>query len=292
MTLHCTYCRGTGEALRITSTTAWYGHESPPFVVSLLSDPTEMTDVRMHILHQELESIYFEETDILSSSNEDTGGTISSITSLSELTLHNSFTVHAERMEMDLSAVDLLLALMKNPNALLSLEMAIPAKNVVMVNGTIKVPYSTENMLVSFDESRIDIADMKLTTINALKMVIGDPLEMILGMVGRRVVIEDVDMSGEWMYAKNVSLDGVRLAPSGGEYVGTFEIQMNNVTTATQNISCIGYSEIEGKYYMIVEGRGVAGDLTITIPGDEKKMVIKAENQTVDEVEFWTFVII
>ena len=301
--MYCTYIRGTGEALRVSSATAWYGDESPPFIFSLMVDPVEMTDVKMHVVYQEVKSIEFDDMTIqdkdaasLQMIPMTIGNTRSNrIYIPGEHILDNSFTIRAKKMEMNIDLMDLLLGML-DLRALLSMEMAIPAKNVVMVNGTIKVPYPNgENVLVSFDESHIDIADMKLTTINALKMIVGDLIEMVLGMLGRRVVLEDVTIVGEWMKSTNIQLKGFNMKSDSdlifGDGTTPFTIEMNGMGADSMTIT--GINRMGDVPYMIVDARGfVADEMLLTIPDGENEIKITAEVKGMRTSELWAFEII
>jgi hypothetical protein len=55
-----------------------------------------------------------------------------------------------------------------------------------------------------------------------------------------------------------------------------------------QNVTGVGFSQIGGQYYMVIEAEAVRGDLEIVIPGYSGEMVISAA-QDVAKVELWVF---
>jgi hypothetical protein len=320
LTLYTTYTRGSGEALRVESETAWYGHESPPFVVSLMSDPVVMTDIKMHVIYQNVKSIKFEKG--MKVSDSDGGSTISAQSILdvmactSDIYLSgeytvNSFEIKAERMEMDLSAIDLLGGMLdleagramvsdiinkltsRDLGGLLSaIKMGVPAKNVVMVNGTIEVPYGDETVVIGFDKSTIESVDMELTLINSLSMIMGDPIEMLMGMVtGRRIELKEVEMVGEWMSAKNVELEGLKMEPKNGYKIeGEFTVEMDGMKAASMDITRIGYDK-ENRPYLVIDVTDLtAGKMILRIPDDYgNEITIETRVKNMEKSEMWAY---
>jgi hypothetical protein len=178
---------------------------------------------------------------------------------------------------------------------LIPMEMVTPNYNVVMTNGEIEVPFGNENLLIGFDEARIDSAELIMTSVASIGLLMKYPERMLPGMfLGTPIVLEDVEIPIESMVAKDVQLSGLTLA-TPGEFSGapgSFKIEMDHMTAEGQDIPLLAYSEAAGKYYMVVKGTSIGSDLKITIPGADSQLVITADEQTLADVEMWVFLVV
>ena len=184
--VYCTYVCGTADVEGMVTTMEWNGTEEPPWLLEMLDDPAEMWDVTMNIVYQNVGSVTFSSLDMAP---------------------RGSFKVRAEKMEMNIGLMDLLLGMLEDPLAMLSMEMLTPSRNVVMIEGTMEVPYGDETVIISFDESRLGVGDMTLGTFDALGMIIENPMQMLPGiMFGKRIVLSDVTLDSSYLHSEGVTL--------------------------------------------------------------------------------------
>jgi len=165
----------------------------------------------------------------------------------------------------------------------------LKAKDVTMEGVTLVVPFGNVNVTIALDSVSLDFSVLAFGPEAAKDPTVEDrywqvPLHTLSSF--------RCDQT-EWMYTKGVHLYGISLkTPSAFKgKPGTFEIFTERNTVDWQNITVAGYSEIEGKYYMIVDAEGVGGDRRITIPGADTEMVIKSGDIDMDYVQMWAFLV-
>ena len=183
--LYCTYIRATGEALRISATTAWRGEDSPPTVLTLLGDPARITDVTTRMVYQSVNRLLG-----------DVG--------ISHEKLHiepeNTFIVRADKMAFSCTSnlVELLLGIIK-------------VKNLSAENLEIEIPGNDYKQFIRADLVTTPKGEMKVTTIEVLGIAITHLEDLVPLLLGKTVEWENVKIDAESMYAEDLVSIGLYL---------------------------------------------------------------------------------
>jgi hypothetical protein len=297
--LYCTWQEGTVESPESGEmvTLSWYGDEEPdPRIYEYGTDPGTIFDAVFEIEYQSTASTTFPEGVKIAPVGEVATAVKQTIDQL-EL---EAFTLNAGPTLMtllvnpaDYPGYDLTDPAQAQRAALMDLSAALrglkPLKGkTVMEDVTMVVPqdYGTEvvDVTIHLAKAEIEFAVLAMGDIPVDTDVEGYVPVKLSPMRSFGTT------NGKWMVARGLQLTEPRLS-APGEFsgaLGTFEINVDQMDVEWQNVTGVGFSQIGGQYYMVIEAEAVRGDLEIVIPGYSGEMVISAA-QDVAKVELWVF---
>ena len=183
--LYCTYVRATGEALRVSSTTAWTGKDSPPALIALLGDPTTLTNVTVRMVYQSASMLL---------------GDVGISHEKLYIEPENTFIIRANKMAFSCTSnlVELLLGIVK-------------FKNLSAENLEIEIPGNDYKQFIRADLVTTPKGEMKVTTIEVLGMTITHLKDLVPLLLGKTVEWENVKIDAESMYAEDLVSIGLYL---------------------------------------------------------------------------------